>query len=147
MKKNLIYALCASVILTGCVMESSYDQRTTDNNKELVRDVFKAFNKQDFKLMASYYADTAKFLDPSSGKYVVQQSHDQTAVRYNAMAATLPGLKDSITSITASQNKVVTEFISTGSSADGKSFSLPVCTVFEIENGKILSNATYHNNK
>ena len=147
MKKRIIYALCISLIFTSCVMDSSYDQRSADNNKELVKDVFKAFNRHDFKLMTSYYADTAKFLDPELGKEFVQQSHEQVAARYTTTATTFPNLKDSTTSIIASQNKIVTEFISTGSSADGKSFSMRGCTVFKIENSKIVSNATYYDSK
>ncbi len=147
MKQNIIYALCASFIFTGCVMESSYDQRTTDDNKEVIRDVFKAFNKHDFKLMASYYADTAKFLDPSLGKQFVCQSRAQTNAKYRSLAATFPNLKDSTTSIIASQDKVVTQFIATGTSANGKNFSMPICTIFKLINGKIVSDATYYDNK
>ena len=94
--------------------------------------------------MASLYSNEAVFLDPSFGKVFVKQSRQQTSAKYTAMAKIFTDLKDDIKEICSFKDKVVVQFIATGTAADGKKFELPICTVFTIKQGKIISDATYY---
>ncbi|QQL51270.1 nuclear transport factor 2 family protein [Mucilaginibacter ginkgonis] len=147
MKKIYPAFIALALTTSACVHTSGYDEYQTAKNRETINQFFDAFNKHDFKLMSSYYADTAKFLDPSLGKDFVSQSHAQTTAKYTQLAGMFPNLKDSLTNTIAKDDQVITQFISTGTAADGKSFNLPICTVFKLKDGKIISDATYYDSK
>ncbi|WP_262892331.1 hypothetical protein ACN9ML_07985 [Dyadobacter endophyticus] len=41
---------------------------------------------------------------------------------------------------------MIVEFISTGTAPDKSKFTLPICTIFTIENGNITQDFTYYDN-
>jgi ketosteroid isomerase-like protein len=43
-------------------------------------------------------------------------------------------------------NHIIVEFISSGTAPDGSKFELPICTIFTIENEKIVKDFTYYDN-
>lgn len=138
------YFYFALILLTGCISRSSETERETSNNEVLIQNLFQYFNRHDFVKMASLYSNEAVFLDPSFGKVFVKQSRQQTSAKYTAMAKIFTDLKDDIKEICSFKDKVVVQFIATGTAADGKKFELPICTVFTIKQGKIISDATYY---
>jgi ketosteroid isomerase-like protein len=46
----------------------------------------------------------------------------------------------------AGEQHIVVEFISRGTAPDSTKFELPICTIFTIENGKIVKDFTYFDN-
>jgi ketosteroid isomerase-like protein len=57
-----------------------------------------------------------------------------------------PDIYDSVRNVKASGERVVVEFVSTGTSREGQRFSLPICTVLTFKNGKVVRDATYYSN-
>jgi ketosteroid isomerase-like protein len=132
------------LLFTGCIAQSGETEREAAVNEEMINIFFQYFNRHDFIKMASLYSNDAIFLDPSFGKAFVKQSRQQTSAKYTAMAETFTDLKDDVKEICSFKDKVIVQFVSTGTAAGGKKFKLPICTVFTIKQGKIISDATYY---
>jgi len=114
-------------------------------NEKIVRSMFDAFNRHDWKAMTEFYGDTASFLDPSFGTFDVKKSRIETATKYAEMQKMFPDLHDEVVTLFSQGDKVALEFISTSMRGDQK-FTLPICTIFTIQNRKIVRDATYYNN-
>jgi len=125
----------------------SCSQDQAVSNEKLIRQYFGHFNKHDWKSLANLYADTASFKDPSLGLGVFRQARGQIVKKYEGLSQNFPDVSDQIISIYPSGNDhVIVEFVSTGTAPDGSKFELPICTVFEIQNGKITQDFTYYDN-
>ena len=97
--------------------------------------------------MASLYTNPADFRDPSLGQNIVQQTHEQTIKKYTELSEIIKDVRDDVTAIYPSGDKhIVVEFVSSGTNPDGTKFTLPICTIFTIENGKITKDFTYYDN-
>lgn len=132
------------IILLLALTSSAYSQKETLNEK-LVKRYFEYFNKHNWVDMANMYAENAEFLDPSFGKEPVNQTRDQVVKKYTQLSKMFPDLHDQVTAVfPAGKNTIVVEFISTGSSTKAGKFKLPICTIFTIENGKIIRDNTYY---
>lgn len=132
--------LVAALIMAACTVKKKV---SADGNEAIVRSMFDAFNRHDWKAMAEHYTDSALFLDPSLGTaYVMQQRADMVA-KYAAMQAMFPDIHDEVTGIYPCGDKVIVEFISTGKS-DSTSFKLPISSILTLQNGKIVKDATYY---
>jgi ketosteroid isomerase-like protein len=140
MNRLLLFIL---LFAAGCSSTTSEKRDATQANTEMIKKVFEAFNKHDWKGMLSYYADPTDFLDPSLGKDYVKQTHEQSLEKYVALESFARDINDSIVGIYASEDKVIVEFISTGTT-NGQKWSLPLCDVFTIKDGKVIRDATYY---
>jgi ketosteroid isomerase-like protein len=139
----LIFALLA---LVSCNSQEK-GSLSVNPNEALIKQYYAYFNQHDWGKMASMYTETADFKDPSLGKGIVTQTREQTIKKYSELNQTFPDLKDSITNIYTSGDKhIVVEFISTGTAPDKSTFTLPICTIFTIENGLISKDFTYYDN-
>ena len=117
------------------------------DNLQLIEQYFKYFNAHKWDEMADMYTEGAEFKDPSLGTGIVIQSKTEIAEKYSGMAAMFPDLQDEIIQVYPSGEKhVIVEFISKGMAEDGCAFELPICTIFTIEEGKIVKDFTYYNN-
>ncbi|MFZ5971685.1 MAG: nuclear transport factor 2 family protein [Bacteroidota bacterium] len=117
-----------------------------EKNVAVVQGMFDAFNAHDWDKMASYYSETADFLDPSYGKTYVKKSRQEIASKYREMGEIFPDIYDELKGIYPSGNKVFVEFVATGTAPDGSKFYLPIGGVLTIENGLIVRDATYYDN-
>ncbi len=89
--------------------------------------------------MANCYADTSEILDPSLGVIPIKQTKNQIENKYKDLERQFPDIKDSITSIYPSvDNHVIVSFLSSFYLPDSTKFSLPICTIFTIQKGKII---------
>ena len=135
-----------TLIVLMCIVTAFYDSKASKNNEEenvkIVKGIFAAFNAHDWQKMASFYAENAVLEDPSYEKPVI--GNKDMPAKYAAMEAYFPDIYDHVQKIYPSENHVIVEFISTGTSKDGIKFSLPICTVLTIENGKVVRDATYY---
>lgn len=105
---------------------------------KIVERYYELFNKHQWEEMAKMYSEKAAFKDPSLGTGVVEQSRAQIAKKYGELEAIFPDVHDSIVQIYPSDaNHIVVEFVSTGTAPDNTKFTLPICTIFAIENGLI----------
>lgn len=124
------------VLLVGCT--------STNKNVELTKEMFDAFNRHDWKGMASYYSPDAQFLDPSYGLEYVTKTQAETSSKYSEMESMFPDIRDDVKEVYSDGDKVIVEFISTGSSGDSISLKLPIISVLTFKDGKIVRDATYY---
>jgi ketosteroid isomerase-like protein len=120
---------------------------TEEQNKEIVAQMFAAFNAHDWQKMTTFYSPEAAYLDPSFGTKYVRRSHGEIIVKYSEMEKMFSNIHDDVQSIYATGDKVIVEFVSSGSSGDSIKFSLPICAVLTLQNGKIVRDATYYDNQ
>ena len=133
---------CAALLLTASVAIVA-DDLDADANVAIVKQMFDAFNQHDWDKMASYYSDDASFLDPTLGAAEVKQSHADIVRKYSGLEKMAPDIFDDIKHIHAAGNTVIVEFVSSGSAPDGSKWTLPICTVLTLADGKIVRDATY----
>jgi ketosteroid isomerase-like protein len=141
---KLATALLLILALAAC-RPSGSEQSASAANEKIVRELFEHFNKHDWKAMADLYTDPAEFKDPAFGPGVVTQTHQQTIAKYNELQQIFPDIRDDVAQVYPSgDSHVIVEFVSTGTGSDGTAFTLPICTIFTLENGKITKDFTYY---
>jgi steroid delta-isomerase-like uncharacterized protein len=144
MKKLFIPILLLAITLSCNV---KVEKNNNEEHEILVKKYFEYFNAHDWQAMANMYSDTADFKDPTFGKEIVKQTRVQTASKYKELNTIFPNRKDEVIHIYSTpKNHVVIEFVSSGTSADGTNFTLPICSIFTIEDGKITKDYTYFDN-
>jgi predicted SnoaL-like aldol condensation-catalyzing enzyme len=129
-------------VLNGC------DTKQQESaNEKLVKQYFEYFNIHDWNKMASMYADTTDFKDPTLGLGIVKQTRKQTIEKYTELSKIFPNIKDEIIAMYPSgDNHIIVEFKSSGKAADNTAFELAICTIFTVENGLITKDFTYFDN-
>ncbi len=143
--KPLFFSLVLLAFLS-CADQSTSNKKNFDNQK-FVEAYFTHFNNHSFDKMAAMYAEEADFKDPTLGAGIVKQTRQQTIDKYVALQRIFPNLRDSvIRTYVAGDNHVIVEFVSSGASAEGMKFNLPICTILTIENGLITKDFTYFDN-
>ncbi|RDC58736.1 hypothetical protein AHMF7616_05370 [Adhaeribacter pallidiroseus] len=144
MKKSLII-LVILVVLNSC---NNQIQLTMDTkNMDVVKQYFEHFNNHDWEKMAEMYSETTAFKDPSLGQGIVKQTREQIAQKYSELNEAFPDLKDDVIQVYPSgENHIIVEFVSSGTAPDDSKLELPICTIFTIENGKIVKDFTYYDN-
>jgi steroid delta-isomerase-like uncharacterized protein len=110
----------------------------------LAQKMFDAFNQHQWQAMANCYSDSARFLDPAFGKTYLKQTRSEVVEKYARFQRAFPDIHDEVIAMYPSENKVIVEFISTGTMAGGSAFKLPIITVLTFENDLIVKDATYY---
>lgn len=142
---NLFKALIAITLLTSCNQNTIDRAPVSKDLSPLVHKFFDCFNGHKWEDMAAMYSETADFIDPSLGTGIVKQTRKQTAEKYKNLENFSKDIRDEIVSMYPSGEKcIIVEFISSGTTPDGTKWSLPLCTVFTIENGQITKDHTYY---
>ncbi|WP_207758922.1 nuclear transport factor 2 family protein [Flavobacterium aurantiibacter] len=92
------------------------------------------------------YIAQPEMKDPAYGLKNVKMSHGEIVKKYSELHKMIPDVQDRVVAMYPSENHVIVEFESSGTAPDGKKFSLPICTIFEIKDGKISKDLTYYDN-
>ncbi len=144
--KIVIYIL--TIMLFSCKSKNDTTNNSEKNYSHLIEKYFQHFNKYQWDLLSGLYADSCQIKDPSIGIKPMWQSPIEIEQKYKELNAAIPDVQDSIISVyPAVNNYYVVEFISTGTTPEGKKFELPVCTIFQFDhNGKIKKDYTYYDN-
>ncbi|WP_433763380.1 nuclear transport factor 2 family protein [Flavobacterium ginsenosidimutans] len=141
--KNILIILALSISLISC----NKTAKAASENEKLIRQYFDLFNKHQWKEMSDMYIENAEFKDPTFGIGVRRQSKQEIIEKYAGLGAYFPNIQDKILQIYPSGEKnIIVEFISTGTGIDKSKFTLQICTIFTIENGKITQDFTYYDN-
>jgi predicted SnoaL-like aldol condensation-catalyzing enzyme len=143
-KQGLVLVAITAAGILSC---QGNEQRNSidETNMTTVQQLFAHFNKHQWDSMASVYADSALFKDPSLGPSPIWQSRAQIAEKYKALEAMFPDVRDDLKSVfSAEGGRVVVEFVSVGTGPDSTTFTLPICTIFRFEKGKIVEDLTYY---
>jgi ketosteroid isomerase-like protein len=147
MKTKLFLFVICLLFLTISGEKISADDKKQSKNILIAKKVFEHFNQHNWEKMAELYSDPAEFLDPAFGQKAVKQTRQQTVKKYKEMEAMSKDVRDDVVKIYASGDKnVIVEFVSSGTAPDGTKWSLPICTIFTIENGLITKDHTYYDN-
>ncbi len=145
MRQLIVLITCMTAIIS--CKDAPKETNTTNSNEQLIQTYYQHFNQHDWQKMADMYTDSAAFKDPSLGTGIVMQTKAQIAQKYKGLNDMFPNIKDSVVAIYPSgKQQVIVEFVSTGTGADKSTFTLPICTIFTIENGKITKDFTYYDN-
>lgn len=151
MKTELLHLALSCILSTGLAV-GCRDQKINDTvnaNIEIARKSFDAFNRHDWLEQASYFSDSCRYLDPSYGTEWVVKSRKEKITKYSSMEMTSPDIRDDITDIFGAGNKVVIQFVSSGTAQTEQgpySWSLPIVVVFTFKDGLIVEDATYYDN-
>lgn len=146
--KKVLYSLLVLLMVLAC--ESKPDalealRQKQDQNVQVVQAMFAHFNKHDWPAMAALYAEKAEFKDPAFGAEAKIQSHADIIAHYTELAQVIPDVHDDVKNLyPAGERQVIVEFVSTGTGPDGQPFSLPICAILTINNGKITADYTYY---
>jgi steroid delta-isomerase-like uncharacterized protein len=144
--RQLIVLITCIVTVISC-KETVKETSITNVNEQLIQIYYQHFNQHDWQKMADMYTDSAAFKDPSLGTGIVMQTKAQIVQKYKGLNDMFPNIKDSVVAIYLSgEQQVIVEFVSTGTGVDKSTFTLPICTIFTIENGKITKDFTYYDN-
>lgn len=108
--------------------------------------MFEAFNRHNWQAMANYYSQTASFLDPSFGTAYVDKTREETVAKYAEMEKMFPDVHDEIKGIYPSEDKVIVEFIASGTGPDSVRLKLLIISVLTFKDGLIVKDATYYDN-
>ncbi len=93
------------------------------------------------------YIEPAEFKDPSLGLGIVKMTRAETVAKYSELNGIFPDIQDKIIQTYPSGDKnIIVEFVSRGTAPDNSKFELPICTIFTIENGKIIKDFSYFDN-
>ena len=139
--KYLILLLSLFFTALTCRNQSS-------ENQAIIKQLYEHFNNHEWQKMADLYVENTDFKDPFFGTEITKQTRQQTVQKYSEMAKIFPDIKDEVVQMYDSgSNLVVVEFISTGTAPDGTKFKMPICSIYTIENGKIVKDFTYYDNQ
>ena len=142
MKKIIILIAILSAI--SCTTQNN---KESNNNEGLVEQYFAYFNNHEWTKMANMYSGNAEFKDPSLGKGIIKQTHQQIIEKYSELNEIFTDIKDEVIKTYPSGKKhIIVEFISSGTAPDNSKFEIPICTIFTIENGKITQDFSYFDN-
>jgi len=147
-KQKWLIVVLFLLILTACNRKTENAKRkAAEENIAIAKQLYVYFNQHDWAKMAGLYTNPADFKDPSFGQEVVKQTHQQIIAKYKEMGDLFPDLQDEVIQIYPSGDKhVIVEFVSSGTAPDGTKWTLPICTIFTVENGLITKDFTYYNN-
>jgi ketosteroid isomerase-like protein len=141
--------LALSLISLSACNNTNQPNKTMDNalaNKALIEQYFQHFNKHDWQKMADMYIDQPEMKDPAYGVKNVSMSKADIVKKYTELHKMISDVHDSIINTYSAGDNIIVEFESSGTAPDGSKFVLPICTVFEIKNGKITKDFTYYDN-
>lgn len=143
MKTLIVFIL--AITLISC--DGQNEKVNISKNVELVNQYFEHFNNHNWEKMTEMYSETAEFKDPSLGQGTIIQTHEQIIIKYRELNRIFSDINDKVIEIYPSGEKhIVVEFVSSGTAPDGSKFELPICTIFEIKNGKIIKDFSYFDN-
>lgn len=145
---KIFFIAAALTMFASCTSKQELPTLTEEKNIALVKQMYVHFNNHDWTAMASLYVDSAEFKDPSFGPGIVRQSRADISEKYAKYQEMSPDIRDEIVQIYPSESShVIVEFVSSGTAPNGERWSLPICTIFTIENGMIVKDYTYYDNQ
>jgi ketosteroid isomerase-like protein len=149
MKYTLAFAITFVTALISCNQVNTHTDMEKQNKKtyeKFIQQYFEHFNQHDWLKLAELYADTVEMKDPSMGIDLVTMTRADIVKKYTELQQMIPDVKDSIVNVYPSNQHCIVEFISHGTAPDGNTFILPICTIFEFKDDKIIKDFTYYDN-
>ncbi len=126
--------------------QNSISMDNSATNKTIIEQYFKHFNNHEWQKMADMYIENPEMKDPAYGIKNVKMTKTDIVKKYGELNQMITDVQDKVINIYHSRDNVIVEFESSGTAPDGSKFVLPICTIFEIKNGKITKDLTYYDN-
>jgi steroid delta-isomerase-like uncharacterized protein len=124
----------------------------SQDNTQLIRDLYKAFDQGDHARGLSFLSPNAEFkvigMEPMRGMQAIREGMED-------WSKTFPDMKSELTNVIGSGDFVVVKNINRGTHqgplvgpkgslpATGRKIELPACDVFKVQNGKVVSWTCY----
>jgi predicted SnoaL-like aldol condensation-catalyzing enzyme len=146
---RLLFTATIFSLLIACNAPTTKPPNNMDNtiaNKALIEQYFKHFNNHEWQKMADMYIDEPEMKDPAYGLKNVKMTKADIVKKYNELQQLIPDVHDRVINTYPSGDCMIVEFESSGTAPDSSKFILPICTIFEIKNGKITKDFTYYDN-
>lgn len=136
------------VILFSCdnSKQNSNSMENSGANKAIIEQYFKHFNSHEWQKMADMYIEQPEMKDPAYGIKNVKMTKADIVKKYSELNQMIPDVHDTVVNMYHTGDNVIVEFESSGTAPDGSKFVLPICTIFEIKDGKITKDLTYYDN-
>jgi ketosteroid isomerase-like protein len=148
--KICIFILCMALTAAACNNPKPKTIMPPVNNsaanKAIIEQYFVHFNNHNWKALADMYVENPEMKDPAFGTANINMSKADIVKKYTELNQMISDVRDSIVAMYPAGNNTVVEFVSTGTEPGGKKFALPICTIFEIKEGKITKDFTYYDN-
>lgn len=142
----LLTLLLASLFSCKNFKQNSISMDNSTTNKAIIEQYFKHFNNHEWQKIAEMYIDQPEMKDPAYGIKNVKMTKAEIVKKYSELNQLIPDVHDKIINMYHSGDNVIVEFESSGTAPDSSKFILPICTIFEIKNGKIVKDLTYYDN-
>ncbi|RXG11511.1 ketosteroid isomerase-like protein [Leeuwenhoekiella aestuarii] len=141
-----LFIILILAFTTSCTERNNFSKQQ-DQNQKIVEQYFEYFNNHNWQKMAEMYLETAEFKDPSLGEGIVKMTTAEIVAKYSELNGIFSDIQDNVIQTYASGEKnIIVEFVSRGTAPDNSKFELPICTIFTIENGKIIKDFSYFDN-
>ena len=138
--------MCSLLSCNNSPQKSLNDMDNSTKNKAIIEQYFKHFNNHEWQKMADMYVEQPEMKDPAYGIKNLKMTKADIVKKYTELHQMIPDVLDNVIKIYHSGDNVIVEFESSGTAPDGSKFTLPICTIFEIKNGKITKDLTYYDN-
>jgi ketosteroid isomerase-like protein len=142
--KTFIISLLLLCSATAC--NNNAKKEVATEQEAFIKAYFALFNQHKWEQLANLYAPQVQIKDPAYGTHTITMQPPEILKKYKELQQMVPDVKDSVTTIYSSGNSCIVAFTSTGTDANGKKFSLPICTIMTIEKGKLTADLTYYDN-
>ncbi|NND31465.1 MAG: SnoaL-like domain-containing protein [Saprospiraceae bacterium] len=123
----------------------TFAMKRSSANIALIKLLFHYFNQHNWEEVVKLYAEFAEIKDPATGMKSVLQTRDAILENYMKLNKNTPDIADEIENIYESdKGQVIVEYLSTGTLTDGSVWTLPIVSIFSIENNMIKKDFTYY---
>lgn len=147
--RHFLFVVALMFSLLSCKNATQQKSEAQDDsavNKAIVEQYFQHFNNHEWKQMADMYIDQPEMKDPAYGSKTVKMTRSDIVKKYDELNQMIPDVQDKVLQMYFSGDNVIVEFESSGTAPDGSQFIMPICTIFEIKDGKITKDFTYYDN-
>ncbi len=129
-----------STALLGLVACSAVKIDEHATTKNVVREMFEAFNEHDVTMLVSLYAEDAVVVTPDSCEPLVGRS--AIAQSYQSLFDQVPDVKDTVNVMIAEGGQVAVGFVAS-SEIEGVAFQLPIAAILTVQDGLIVRDVGY----
>lgn len=145
---RLTFLVLLMVTLFSCnnSKQNLNNMDTQVTNKKIIEQYFKYFNNYEWQKMADMYIEQPEMKDPAYGIKNIKMTKANIVKKYSELNQIIHDVHDNVINMYYSGDNVIVEFESSGTAPDGSKFVIPICTIFEIKNGKITKDLTYYDN-
>lgn len=136
---RMISALAVFLFL-GCA--DTNVETSARSPREVVKQLFEAFNRHDAAAMRELYAPEAVHESPAFCE--ARRGPEQIADIYRELFADIPDVHDEITRLIVEGNQAAVTFEARGKTVAGVPVTLSIAAFFEIRDGTIVKEVTYY---